>query len=280
MSRPSRGGDVAVSRPLRVALRGYFTVFLLVLYLPTALLVLFSFNDKTTATFPLRGFPTFRFYERAWSNPDITGSVRNSFEVATFVGIFATILGLGASYVLARRKVVLKGPISALLLVPLVVPTVALGIALLILFNQWFPSLLGLKAVFVGHVVLALPYTILLILPRIGSIDRRLEEAAQDLGASAGQTFRRVILPLAVPSLLAAFLISFIISVDEVVVANFLLGQGQLTYPVYLFAGLRQPDRVADLIPVASAMILLSFLIAFLAETLRRRGERRLGLAS
>jgi spermidine/putrescine transport system permease protein len=275
-----RGGDVAVSRPLRVALRVYFFVFLVVLYLPTALLVIFSFNDSTTASFPLEGFTT-RFYRAAWNNPDIVDSVKNSLMVAIVVGLLATTLGLCASYVLARRKVVFKGAISALLLVPLVVPTVALGIALLILYNQsWFPLELGLGAVVVGHVVLALPYTILLILPRIGAIDTRLEEAAQDLGASATQTFRRVILPLTVPSLLAAFLISFITSVDEVVVAVFLLAKGQLTYPVYLYAGLRQPDRVATLIPVASVMILLSFLIAFLAEVLRRRGERRLGLAS
>ena len=280
MSVAASRGDVAVSRSLRAALRVYFLVFLVVLYLPTALLVIFSFNDSTTASFPLVGFTT-RFYSQALDNKDIVNSVENSFLVAALVGVGATILGLCASYVLARRKVRFKGAISALLLVPLVVPTVALGVALLILFQKGpVPVPLGLTAVFIGHVVLAIPYTVLLILPRISAIDRRLEEAAQDLGASGGQTFRRVIFPLIVPSLLAAFLIAFIVSVDEVVIASFVLANGQLTYPVYLFAGLRQPDRVATLIPVASGMILLSFLIAFLAEVTRRRGERRLGLTA
>ena len=276
----SSRGDVALSRPMRVALRVYFVVFLVVLYLPTTLLVIFSFNDSNTASFPLTGFTT-RFYSAAFHDDTIVGSVETSLKIAVVVGVIATALGLSASYALARRKIVLKGPIAALLLVPLVVPTVAFGIAMLILFKQpWSPVSLGLTAVIIGHVVLAIPYTILLILPRIGSIDLRLEEAAQDLGASGAQTFRRVIFPLITPSLLAAFLISFITSVDEVVVANFLLSNGQLTYPVYLFAGLRQPDRVAVLIPVASVMIVLSFLIAFIAEMMRRRGERRLGLSS
>jgi spermidine/putrescine transport system permease protein len=271
-------GDVAISRPARLALRAYFVVFLLVLYLPTALLVLFSFNDSNTLSFPIVGLTT-HWYHDAINNPDIVDSVRNSFQIAVVVGIVATIIGLLASYALARSNIRMKGAVSALLLVPLVVPTIALAIALLILVKKADLPLLhpGLFALGIGHVVLALPYTVLLILPRISNIDRRLEEAAHDLGASGAQTFRRIILPLIVPSLMAAFLIAFITSIDEVVLASFLLGDQQ-TYPAYLFAGLRHPDTAATLIPVASAMILLSFLTAFGAEVLRRRGERRLGV--
>ncbi len=273
-------GDVAISRPARLVLRVYFVVFLLVLYLPTALLVLFSFNDSNTLSFPIVGLTT-HWYSDAVNNPDIVDSVRNSFQIAVGVGIVATVIGLLASYALARSNIRMKGAISALLLVPLVVPTIALAIALLILVKKANLPLLhpGLLALGIGHVVLALPYTVLLILPRISNIDRRLEEAAHDLGASGAQTFRRIILPLIVPSLMAAFLIAFITSIDEVVLASFLLGAEQ-TYPAYLFAGLRHPDTAAALIPVASAMILLSFLTAFGAEVLRRRGERRLGAAA
>jgi len=274
-------GDVTISAPARAILRVYFVAFLLVLYMPTALLVLFSFNDSNNISFPIVGLTT-HWYADALNNPDITNSVANSFLLALVVGAVSTVLGLLASYALARRNIRFKAGISALILVPLVVPTVALGVALLILFNKGpVPTPLGIyPAVLIGHVVLALPYTVLLILPRIAGIDKRLEEAAQDLGASGLQTFTRIILPLIVPSLMAAFLISFIVSIDEVVIASFLLSNDQLTYPVYLYAGLRHPDTAASLIPVASAMILLSFVIAFLAEVLRRRGERRLGVTA
>ncbi len=192
--RASRG-DVAVSRTLRLALRVYFVAFLVVLYLPTALLVVFSFNNSITQTFPLAGFTT-RFYRSAFNNPDIVSAVENSLKVATAVGVVATLLGLAASYALARRSIRMKAAISALILVPLVVPTIALGIAILLLLKQGpLPIPLGLGAVGIGHVVLALPYTVLLILPRISAIDRRLEEAAHDLGASGPQTFRLIILP-------------------------------------------------------------------------------------
>jgi len=266
---------VVISPTGKIILTAFFALFLVVLYLPTVLLIVFSFNDGTVAAFPLEGLTT-KYYGLALHSEEIRKALWASARVATLSAAIATLIALMASYPLARRHVRGKALISALILVPLVVPTVVLGVALLILFQKGFiPIGLGLTSVMIGHVVIALPFAVLILLPRISSIDKRLEEAAYDLGASGIQMFRRVMLPLIVPSILSAFLISFVFSIDEVVIASFIAGD-QPTYPVYLYSGLKFPEKTQTLIPVATIMIVLSFVLAIAAEFIRRRGDRKL----
>jgi spermidine/putrescine transport system permease protein len=271
---------VAMSRNGRRILAGFFVLFLIFLYLPTVMLTIFSFNDSTQVAFPLSGF-TADWYTAAFENDQVRKAFWASIRVAGGTAVVATAIALLVSYALARRRLRLKAVVSAFVLVPLVVPTVVLGIALLILFrpnNPVIPIPLGLWAVLIGHVVFALPFCVLLLLPRIASIDRRIEEAAFDLGASWLTTFRRIILPLITPALISALLIAFVVSIDEVVVASFLV-QDQVTYPVYLYSGLRVSGQTSVLMPIATVMIVVSFLIVLVAEIVRRVGERRLGLA-
>lgn len=266
---------VVISPTGKVLLGIFFALFLVVLYLPTVLLIVFSFNDGTVAAFPLEGLTT-KWYGLALHSEEIRQALWASVRVAALSAAIATVIALMASYPLARRHVRGKSLISALMLVPLVVPTVVLGVALLILFQKGIiPIGLGLTSVMIGHVVIALPFAVLILLPRIASIDKRLEEAAYDLGASGLQMFRRVMLPLIIPSILSAFLISFVFSIDEVVIASFIAGD-QPTYPVYLYSGLKFPEKTQTLIPVATIMIVLSFLLAIAAEVIRRRGDRKL----
>ncbi len=253
----------------------FFALFLIVLYLPTVLLIVFSFNDSTVAAFPLDGLTT-EWYKRAYQSEEIRKAMWASIKVATAAAFFATLLALMASYPLARRNIRGRSFISALLLLPLVVPTVVLAVALLILFQRGPGTIgLGLSRVMIAHVVIAVPFAVLILLPRMASIDQRLEEAAYDLGASGLQTFRRVLLPLIFPSIISAFLISFVFSIDEVVIASFLTGD-QATYPVYLYSGLKFAEKTQTLIPVATIMIVLSFTIAIGAELIRRYTDRRL----
>ena len=178
------GGSVALSRNGRRALTVFFVVFLIFLYVPTVLLIIFSFNESTVAAFPLAGL-TLDWYREAFTDPQIRTALLNSLKVASACAVLATFFGVMVSFPLARRKVWFRSGVSALLLLPLVVPTVVLGVALLILFQRGFLHVpLGLGAVLIGHVIIALPFCVLLIMPRIASIDRRLEEAAYDLGAS------------------------------------------------------------------------------------------------
>ncbi len=253
----------------------FFALFLIVLYLPTVLLIVFSFNDSTVAAFPLDGLTT-EWYKRAYQSEEIRKAMWASIKVASASAFFATLLALMASYPLARRNIRGRSFMSALLLLPLVVPTVVLAVALLILFQRGPGTIgLGLSRVMIAHVVIAVPFAVLILLPRLASIDKRLEEAAYDLGASGLQTFRRILLPLIFPSIISAYLISFVFSIDEVVIASFLTAD-QATYPVYLYSGLKFAEKTQTLIPVATIMIVLSFTIAIGAELIRRSADRRM----
>jgi spermidine/putrescine transport system permease protein len=280
MKRRAGGTDVTMSRNGRRALIAFFVLFLVFLYLPTVMLTIFSFNDSDSVSFPLSGFTT-GWYEEAFRNDQVRSSFWASIRVAAGTAVVATIIALLVSYALARRSFRMKAALSGFVLLPLVVPTVVLGIALLILFRPADPVIpipLGLWAVLIGHIVLALPFCVLLLLPRIASIDRRIEEAAFDLGASWFTSFRRIILPLITPALISALLIAFVVSIDEVVIASFLV-QDQATYPVYLYSGLRISGQTSILMPIATVMIVASFLIVIVAEVFRRVGERRLGIS-
>jgi spermidine/putrescine transport system permease protein len=187
------------------------------------------------------------------------------------------------SYALVRRFFRGKPAVSALVFSPLVIPYVVFGIALLVLFTALDKVLvsttgtyigLGLHSIVIGHVVVSLPYTILTILPLLEQLSTDYEEAARDLGASTVQTFRRVTIPLLFPALVSAFLIAFTLSFDEYAIASFLSGTTP-TWPVYLFAQLRVPSQLPQLLAVSALILVVSIGLVMGAELGRRRSERR-----
>jgi spermidine/putrescine transport system permease protein len=256
-----------VSRRAKRGLKVYFGLFLVYLYLPTLLLVLFAFNSGTLPQFPLSGF-TLHWFSAAWNTPALRTAIGNSLLVAA-----------GTSYPLARGRFRGRAAVSAFALVPLVVPYVVLGGALLIFVTRG-PIHIGtsLTAVLIGHVIITFPYTLLLLVPRIAAIDRRLEEAARDLGASSATTLRRIVLPLTAPAILAAALTAFVLSLDEYAVASFVIGNSP-TYPVYLFSQLRFAERLPLVIAVAAFLVAVTTIVVIAAELIRRRGDRRLALS-
>jgi spermidine/putrescine transport system permease protein len=192
--------------------------------------------------------------------------------------VVAVSLGILASAALARRGFLGKGLVTALLLSPLVIPFVVLGIAMLLLFHVLgvSPSLLTVGA---GHIVISLPYTILVLLPRLEQIDASLAEAAYDLGAGPFRTFRWVTFPLILPAIVSAFLIAFTTSFDEYAVASFLVGTRE-TFPIFLYGALRFPSQLPQVIAVAVVILCGSLLLIIGAEVWRRRAEARLEAAA
>jgi len=265
--------DIAVSRNGRRVLNVWFAVLLVFLYTPLALLLVFSFNDNNLPVFPLRGFTT-DAYEAFAANEELRGSVVTSAKVASVSSLLAVLLGLFAAIVLVRRHIVGKAAASALLLSPLVVPYIALAIALLVFFNEASVST-GLSTIVMGHVVLSIPYTILILVPRLERLDVRLEEASRDLGAGAFQTFRLITFPLILPALVSAYLVAFVLSFDEIVVASFIAGDAT-TFPLYLFSQLRFPTLLPQVIAVACIVMAASVLVLVGAEIARRVAERKL----
>jgi len=268
--------DVALSRNGRRIMRVFFALVIVFLYAPIAILLVFSFNSSPVPVFPLTGL-TLRWYHDFLTNADLHGALETSAIVAALSSVGAVALGVLAAIALTRRRFRGQLGVTALLLSPLVIPLVVLGVSLLLLFHQLGiqPSIL---AVTIGHIVIVLPYTILVIMPRLEQIDASLSEAAYDLGAGPLTTFRRVTLPLILPAIVSAFLIAFTTSFDEFAVASFLVGP-RLTFPVYLYSALRFPSRLPQVIAVAVVVILVTLVVIVAIEVWRRRAEARLEAA-
>ncbi len=275
--------SVAASRWASRSLKGYFVLLALFLYAPLVILAIFSFNNSKTIGFPLSGFTT-KWYGQFVSNGQLLRSLRASVIVAAVSSAIAVAIGICASIALVRRRFRGKGVVSALALSPLVIPYLVFGISLLILFKTVDKVLtdccgfyigLGLHSIVIGHVVIAIPYTILVIMPRLQRLNPSLEEAARDLGASPFRSFRRVTFPLLMPAIVSALLIAFTLSFDEYAIAGFLAGD-TATWPVYLFSQLRVPVLLPQLIAVSVIILIVSLSLVVTTEVFRRRAERRL----
>ena len=268
--------DVALSKNGARVLRGFFALVVVFLYAPIVILLIFSFNNSDIPAFPLSGF-TLHWYHQFLVNADLRASLETSALIAVMTSIGAVVLGVLSSIALVRRKFRGKAAASALLLSPLVIPYVVFGISLLLLFHTiGVPR--GMFTVVIGHIVITLPYTILVLVPRLEQIDESLEEAAYDLGASRFRTFRSITLPLILPAVLSAFLIAFTTSFDEYAVASFVVGS-RSTFPIYLYSALRFPSQLPQVIAVAVVVLIVSLTVVVAAELGRRIAERRVGAA-
>jgi spermidine/putrescine transport system permease protein len=265
--------DVALSRNGRRLMRVFFALVVAFLYAPIVILLIFSFNNSQLPSFPLSGF-TLHWYHQFLTNSDLQSALETSAKIAALSSIGAVALGILASIALVRRVFPGKSPVSALLLSPLVIPYVVFGISLLLLFHAIGIPLSALTIV-IGHIVITLPYTILVLMPRLQQVDISLEEAAYDLGAGRLQTFRFVTFPLILPAVVSAFLIAFTTSFDEYAVASFVAGSTQ-TFPIYLYSAVRFPYNLPQVIAVAVVVITISLLVVVGAEVWRRRTEARL----
>jgi spermidine/putrescine transport system permease protein len=266
--------DVALSKNGARLLRAFFALVVVFLYAPIAILLVFSFNDSAVPSFPLGHF-TFHWYHQFLTNSELKGALGTSAIIAAISSAGAVVLGLLAAIALTRRRFHGKAAVSALLLSPLVIPYVVFGISLLLLFHTLgVPR--SILTVVIGHVVISLPYTILVLVPRLDQVDVSLEEAAFDLGASRLRTFRSITLPLILPAVVSAFLIAFTTSFDEYAVASFVVGT-RVTFPIYLYSALRFPNQLPQVIAVAVVVMVLSLFVVVGAELGRRIAERRLG---
>ena len=258
----------------RALLSVYFWGFICFLLAPLVVLVVFAFNDSTTPTLPLTGFTTDWFTE-AFTNGQLTSALVRSTVIAIITGIIATTFGVMASIGLTSPKLRFRSATVATLLLPLVVPYISLAVGLVILL-QALQLQTSLIAVILGHVVIALPFSILVLLPRLRTLDPSMLEAARDLGAGDLAAFRLITLPLLGPALVSSFLITFVTSFDEFAIASFLAPSGQPTYPVFLYASARTPSLLPQVIAIGTLVIALSIALVLMAEGGRRWAERRL----
>jgi spermidine/putrescine transport system permease protein len=229
-----------------------------------------------------------KWYRQFLQNPALLHSLRTSAIVATTSSLITVAIGVLASIALVRRRFAGKSAVSAVLLSPLVIPYVVFGISLLVLFRALDKVLastfgvvvgLGVHVIVIGHVVVSLPYAILVLVPRLERVSVALDEAARDLGAGAFRTFRSITLPLIAPAIVSAFLIAFTLSFDEYAIASFVAGN-QATYPIYLFSQLRISFLFPQLLAVSVIVLTASLVMVATAEVWRRLAERRLDVGT
>lgn len=265
--------NMAASRTGRAGLWGAFWLLVVFLYAPLLVLIVFSFNAREFMSFPWEGF-TLHWYRDFLANEQIVNALRTSAWIAVVASCLTTILAIPASIALQRRRFFGKGLVSGFLLAPLVVPLVVLGTAMLILFN-YIGVPFGPITLIIAHVVIALPFAILTVMPRLERIPVALEEAARDLGGNWWTTFRTITFPLLAPAVVSAFLISLVISFDEIVLASFLAGS-TTTFPVYVYSQMRLPTQLPQMPAVATVVLVLSAILVTLAEMIRARTDRAL----
>jgi len=255
-------------------LKLYTILYLAFLYAPIVLLPLFAFNNGTIIAFPLKGFTTEWFTAMA-DDSVLHGAVKNSLIVALCSASLATLLGICAARASTRFEFPGKGGIMGMIMLPLVLPEIVIAMAILVVFIQ-IGLPLGLFTIVLGHTLMCTPFAIAILSAAFQSLDKSLEEAAYDLGETRASTFRLIILPLVLPGIISSLLISFTISMDEFILANF-LGGTTPTLPVYIYSQLRFPKAIPVIMAVATCLVAVSICLLIIAEYFRRRGIARTG---
>src|SRR5581483_4598768 len=231
----------------------YAVGFIVLLYGPLLLIVLFSFNDSLYVAFPFKGV-TLKWYAGLFAFPGLLSALRNSVTVAIPVSIVCTALGLMTAKALTRYRLPGRRPIIGLIMLPLVIPFIILGIALLTTVRKTFDLPLSLWTVGAAHLLVCMPFSVMVLLSRFEGFDRSFEEASLDLGESAWMTFWRVTFPLVFPGVVSSLLLSFTASFDEFLLAFFLSGD-EPTLPIYIWSQLRFPQKLPGVLALGSCIL-------------------------
>jgi spermidine/putrescine transport system permease protein len=241
------------------------------LYAPIAILVVFSFNrGKQTAVWE---GATLDWYRSLASNDLIQTAVRNSLIVGVVSTAAATVIGTLVALALGRYTFRGEGFTRNLLYLPIIIPEIVIGAALVTFFGA-AAFRLSLGTVVIAHIVFCISYVAIVVRARLSGFDRSLEEAALDLGARPLQTFWRVTLPLIAPGIVAGALLSFTISIDDYVITSFVAGVGATTLPLQIYSMLKV-GVTPEVNAVSTLLLAVTVVLIVIAQRLQRpTGER------
>lgn len=247
-------------------LRVHTWLIYLFLYAPIAILVLFSFN-KTSQTAVWQGF-TLEWYRSLAHNELILTAVRNSLVVGVAATVIATLFGTPAALALGRYEFRGKGLTRNLLYLPIIIPEIVVGAALVTFFGV-VGLRLSLTTVILAHVVFSVSYVAIVVRARLSGFDRSLEEAALDLGARPLQTFWRVTLPLILPGIVSGALLVFTVSIDDYVITSFVAGVGATTLPLQIYSMLKV-GVTPEVNAVSTLLLVLTIVLITVAQRLQQ----------
>ena len=274
--------NALIARLGRRLLGGYSLAFFVFLYLPISLIVAYSFNGNPINMMIWDGFSldwyrsllglSTSLSENALyieSTDQLLAALRTSLVVALSTTAISTLVGTLTALALARYRFRLRTFYRVLLFMPMLMPDIVLGIALLIFFvGVGMP--LGKGSIIIGHCTFLISYVFLIVSARLAGMDTRLEEASADLGASPWTTFRRVTLPQILPGVIGGALLAFIISMDDLVITYFIAGVDSTTLPVFIYGMIRRGIK-PEINAIATLLLLASLLIAAVGLYLRTR---------
>ncbi len=203
------------------------------LYVPIIILVINSFNDSKYG-YEWKGF-TFKWYGKLFEDDALTQAFFNSLLIASLAATAATVIGTLMALAIYRYKFPLKGTASGLLFVVMMSPDIVLAITFLVIFIA-LGIQLGFWSLLVAHITFCLPFVVITVYAQLKGFDKYLLEAAQDLGASESRIFRSIILPLVLPAIIAGWLLSFTLSLDDVIISSFVTGPGFEILPIRVFS--------------------------------------------
>ena len=249
---------------------------LLFIYLPMLILVIYSFNASKLVT--VWGGWSLKWYVGLLDNTQLMGSVMRSLEIALYTAIAAVALGTLAAFVLTRishfkGRTLFGGLVTA----PLVMPEVITGLSLLLLFVAMaqmigWPQERGIVTIWIAHTTFCSAYVAVVVSSRLRELDLSIEEAAMDLGAKPWKVFFLITIPMIAPSLAAGGMMSFALSLDDLVLASFVSGPGSTTLPMEVFSAVRLGVK-PEINAVASLILLAVSLMTFMVWFFSRRAE-------
>jgi spermidine/putrescine transport system permease protein len=258
----------------RWPIRAWLVMVSVFLYAPLITLMAFSFNNSRR-NIVWRGF-TFDYYGAVLQDTDLLTAFGNSLTIAAVSTVMSVILGAMTALLLWRFRFPFKPALEGALALPIVVPEICMGVAMLVFFTQvipWpseAPWPVNLGAIIISHISFSFSFVAVVIRARLASFNRELEEAARDLGASEWRIFRDILIPHMRPGLMAGALLAFTLSLDDFVITFFTSGPDTTTFPVKVYSMARfSPSPEIN----AASTILIVITVALTAIALRLQGE-------
>ncbi len=271
MSRAARAAIAPLEYTKRLWLRSWIAGVAFFLYAPLLVLFVFSFNDSK-ANVVWKGF-TFKYYGKVFQNASLMEALGNSLTIAALATVFSLVLGALSAVMLWRFRFPFKAGLEGVLSLPIVVPEICMGVAMLVFFAaiHWpndLPWPFSLGAITIAHITFCFPFVTMVVRARLATFNKEEEEAAKDLGATEWQAFRDVLLPHMRPGLIAGALLSFTLSLDDFVITFFTSGPNTVTFPVKVYSMVRF-SVTPEVNAVSSLLILITVILTTLALRLQ-----------
>jgi spermidine/putrescine transport system permease protein len=239
------------------------------LWAPVVLVIIYSFsNNKFGLSW--EGF-TLKWYGALVNNAEITSAIMRSLFITSITVVVATIVGTSVAYGLYKYKFRGKDFLRTGILLPIIMPSIVTGGALLVLFTKVIPIPLGYPSIIIAHITFCVPIVIFVVLGRMARIDWALEEASADLGANTLTTWRKITVPLLLPAVLASMMIVFPWSFNDFTITYFVTGLGVTTLPLYIFSQMVHGSQGVMLNVIATILVMLPIFILLLRNFSQRK---------